>query len=126
MQIVPLKVLSPNEMKEFTLDLVKNTNLNDPQNKKQRGQLVVELTFVPFKTESANSCKNLEGCERNESVNSRFSGDEASRGAGLLSVMIHGAENVEGEQSNNPYALVHFGGEKRKTKVNYFLPFNNC
>ncbi|KDO50687.1 hypothetical protein CISIN_1g038990mg [Citrus sinensis] len=34
MQVVPLRSLTPNETKELTLDLVKNTNPNDPQDKK--------------------------------------------------------------------------------------------
>ena len=37
MQSVPLKVITPYETKELTLDLVKNTNPYDPVNKKKRG-----------------------------------------------------------------------------------------
>ncbi|RVW32116.1 Synaptotagmin-3 [Vitis vinifera] len=60
MQLVPLKLLTPHETQEFTLDLFKNTNLSDPQ-QKQRG---------------------------------------------LLLVTIQGAEDVEGQRHNNPYAMM--------------------
>ncbi|KAL5569338.1 hypothetical protein UlMin_025913 [Ulmus minor] len=115
MQLVPLKLLKPNETKEFMLDLVKNTNPNDPQNKKRRGQILVELSFAPFKADSTNL--DLDECERMENGKSRCSGNEASEGEGLLLVTIHGAEDVEGEHHNNPYALLLFRGEKKKTKM---------
>ncbi|XP_057979112.1 synaptotagmin-3 isoform X2 [Malania oleifera] len=117
MQTVPLKLLTPHEPREFTLDLLKNTNINDPQNKKRRGQLVVELTFVPFKEDSDGFSGPLEGYERKESgINGEYSGSSPS-GAGLLLVTIQGAEDVEGERHNNPYALVLFRGEQKKTKM---------
>ncbi|KAJ9553622.1 hypothetical protein OSB04_017667 [Centaurea solstitialis] len=52
MQVVPLKVLRPNETKELTLDLLKNTNIADPLKKQQRGQIMLEMTYAPFKEES--------------------------------------------------------------------------
>ncbi|KAF4361859.1 hypothetical protein G4B88_009231 [Cannabis sativa] len=118
MQLIPLSLVRPNETKRFTLDLVKNTNVNDPQNKKQRGQLVVELTYVPFRTNSITISDN--GDESNENMRNRKKSrlNEGSYGrAGLLLVTIQGAEDVEGEHHNNPYALIHFKGEKRKTKM---------
>lgn len=122
MQLVPLKVLTPGLTKELVLDLVKNTNINDPQNKKHRGQIVVELAFVPFKSESNKLNGNEYG--RSESGISRSSdSSESLGGAGLLSVLIQGAEDVEGEHHNNPYALLCFRGEEKKTKVNF--PFDN-
>lgn len=107
MQLVPLKLLTPNETKEFTVDLVKNTNANDPQNKKKRGQIMVELTFAHFKADS------------DAKSSSEFEDDEAFIGGGVLLVTIHGAEDVEGDRHNNPFALVHFRGDKRKTKVKH-------
>ncbi|XP_022993801.1 synaptotagmin-3-like isoform X2 [Cucurbita maxima] len=92
MQLVPLKVLAPHETKELTLDLIKNTDINNHQNKKPRGQLVVELTFIPFRVES-------------------------SGGAGLLWVKIQGATSVEGKRHSDHYAVTHFRGEKKKTKM---------
>nr|QHT72835.1 synaptotagmin-3 [Vernicia fordii] len=110
MQVVPLKVLTAHETKELTLDLLKHTNISDPQDKKRRGQIVLELTFVPFKEDSAKF-NDLDG------GNEKSSDDEKLSGAGLLSVIVQGAEDVEGEHHNNPYALVLFRGEKKKTKM---------
>ncbi|ONI23851.1 hypothetical protein PRUPE_2G212000 [Prunus persica] len=116
MQLVPLKVLTPGLTKELVLDLVKNTNINDPQNKKRRGQIVVELAFVPFKSESSKLNGNEYG--RSESGISRSSdSSESLGGAGLLSVLIQGAEDVEGQHHNNPFALLCFRGEEKKTKM---------
>ncbi|XP_015877200.3 synaptotagmin-3 isoform X1 [Ziziphus jujuba] len=117
MQLVPLKLLTPNETKEFTLDLVKNTNMNDPQNKKRRGKIVVEMTFVPFKPDSIKFNESWDGNGKMESRTSRSLDDEALGKAGLLSVMILGAEDVEGEHHNNPYALIRYRGETKKTKI---------
>lgn len=117
MQLVPLKLLTPNETKEFTLDLVKNTNINDPQNKKRRGKLVVELTYVHFKTDSFKSNGNGNGFESKECEGSRSPDEGALGGAGLLLVMIQAAEDVEGKHHSNPYVLIRFRGEKRKTKM---------
>lgn len=128
MQLVPLKLLTPNEMKEFTLDLVKNMNINDPQNKKRRGKLVVELTYVHFKTDSFKSNGNGNiGFESKECEGSRSPDEGALGGAGLLLVMIQAAEDVEGEHHSNPYALIRFRGEKRKTKVSkHFFSPDSC
>ncbi|EXB61826.1 Double C2-like domain-containing protein beta [Morus notabilis] len=117
MQLIPLKLLTPNETKEFTLDLVKNTNVNDPQNRKRRGKLVVELTYVHFKTDSFKLTGNVNGCESKESAGSRMSNGDALGRAGVLLVMIQAAEDVEGKHHNNPYASIRFRGEKRKTKM---------
>ncbi|KAF2295732.1 hypothetical protein GH714_033757 [Hevea brasiliensis] len=106
-----LKVLTPHDPKEFTLDLLKHTNIADPQDKKRRGQIVVELTFVPFKEDSAK-CN-----EPSDGGSEKSSEDEKLSGAGLLSVIVQGAEDVEGEHHNNPYAVVLFMGEKKKTKM---------
>ena len=113
---MPLKLLAPYETKEFTLELLKDTNI-EPPNKKQRGQLVVELTFVPFREDSIKFDGPSERYSRKESLVDRLSDDE-NQNAGLLSVLIEGADEVEGEHHNNPYALLHFRGEKKKTKVN--------
>ena len=51
MNVIPLKEVSPEEPKRFTLDLLKNMDPNDVQNEKSRGQIVVELTYKPFKEE---------------------------------------------------------------------------
>ncbi|KAG5239700.1 synaptotagmin [Salix suchowensis] len=113
MQSVPLKVLTPRETKVFTLDLLKHTNIPDSRDKKQLGQIVVELTYVPFREDSIKFSGPLDG-------NGRSSPEEAPlSGAGLLSVRVHGADqDVEGRHHNNPYALLLFRGERKRTKVN--------
>ncbi|KAK9283339.1 hypothetical protein L1049_011579 [Liquidambar formosana] len=117
MQVVPLKLLTPHETKEFVLDLLKNTNIDDPQNKKHRGQIVVELTFIPFKEDSDGFSEPLEGgYGKKESGISKSFNDGDLSGAGVLLVMVQGAEDVEGERHNNPYALILFRGERKKTK----------
>lgn len=118
MQLVPLKVLAPYEPKELTLDLLKNTNINDHQNKKLRGQLVVELMFTPFRVESSKSGSSLDRCQSMVSQNERDLHDSFVGGAGLLSIKVQGATNVEGKRHSNPYAVTHFRGEKKKTMVN--------
>ncbi|XP_022134404.1 synaptotagmin-3-like isoform X2 [Momordica charantia] len=118
MQLVPLKVLEPYETKELTLDLLKNTNINDSHNKKPRGQLVVELTFTPFREESSKCSGMLDvTCRSMASQNARDLLDDFVGGAGLLSVKVQGATGVEGKRHSNPYIVAHFRGEKRKTKM---------
>ncbi|KAI6673257.1 hypothetical protein NL676_001163 [Syzygium grande] len=121
MQVVPLTLISPHEPKEFTLNLVKNQNLNDPHNKKPRGQLTVELSYHPLKEDSHRLSGPL---ERHESQSSESEvierpNEEASQNcqAGLLLVTIQGAEDVEGKHHTNPYALVLFRGEEKKTEL---------
>ncbi|XP_022765384.1 synaptotagmin-3-like isoform X3 [Durio zibethinus] len=118
MQFVPLKLLTPYETKEFKLDLLKHTNVNiDPQDKKQRGKIVVELTYAPFREDSIKLDGPHDGYGRKESGLDRPSDSEVFGGAGLLSVLVQGAEDVEGERHSNPYAVVLFRGEKKKTKM---------
>lgn len=117
MQLVPLYSLKPHEKKEFTLDLLKGSNVDDHP-KKQRGQIVVELTFIPFKEESMSFKGSFNEFKRFDSgIDQLPYEDGAFEGAGLLSVMVIGAENVDAEKHNNPCALVIFRGDKRKTKV---------
>ncbi|XP_065637156.1 synaptotagmin-3 isoform X2 [Quercus suber] len=117
MQIVPLRLLTPHETKEFTLNLVKNTNPNDPHNKKWRGKLVVELTFKPFVDDSELFSGSLHGSGKREDMVGKGSEDVSLNRAGLLLVLLQGAEDVEGNHHNNPYAVVNFGGEQKKTKT---------
>ncbi|KAJ4849795.1 Synaptotagmin-3 [Turnera subulata] len=119
MQMIPLKVLTPRERKEFTLDLLKHTNISDLQDKKRRGQVVMELSYVPFKEDSGKFNDNSDADSGGKASGSDQSSDdiETLSGAGLLSVMVLGAEDVEGKHHNNPYARVLFRGEKKKTKM---------
>ncbi|XP_010270400.1 PREDICTED: synaptotagmin-3-like [Nelumbo nucifera] len=117
MQVVPLRSLVPHEAKEFTLDLLKNTNPNDPQNKKQRGKIMVVLTFNPFKEDNNRFSGHLDIYSRKESDTSMLYEDVHFSEAGLLLVIVHGANDVEGKHHNNPYAMVLYKGEKKKTKL---------
>lgn len=51
MNVVPLKEIVPDEPKDVTLDLLKNMDLNDVQNEKSRGQIVVDLLYKAIKDE---------------------------------------------------------------------------
>ncbi|XP_020592364.1 synaptotagmin-3-like [Phalaenopsis equestris] len=113
MQVVPLSSLVPHEMKEITLDLLKNMNPNDPHNKKDRGKLVLELTFEPFREEFSG----VLGGERKLSGLARSYSLDSTSGSGVLSVNIESAEHVEGKHHNNPYAVILFRGETKKTKA---------
>ncbi|KAG2705972.1 hypothetical protein I3760_05G083300 [Carya illinoinensis] len=109
MAVVPLKELTPDEPKVMTLDLLKNMDLNDAQNEKSRGQLVVELAYRPFKEEDLPK-----GFEETKSVQTAADGMPA--GGGVLVVMIHEAQDVEGKHHTNPYVRIIFRGEERRTK----------
>ena len=118
---MPLKVLKPNETKELTLDLLKNTNIADPLKKQQRGQIMLEMTYAPFKEDSEVLSGTLNSPVPKE--NGVGSGGETPSGAGVLLVTVQGAEDVEGEHHNNPYAMVVFRGEIKKTKVRDTVEF---
>ncbi|KAF6166253.1 hypothetical protein GIB67_031037, partial [Kingdonia uniflora] len=116
MQMVPLKLLVPYETKSFTLDLLKSMDPNDSQNKKNRGKIVVEMTFNPFKEEDRSSGL-VDEFGRTKGSLAIIPKERSSRGAGLLLVIVQGAEDVEGRKHSNPYALVLFRGERKKTKM---------
>ncbi|KAD2804808.1 hypothetical protein E3N88_38185 [Mikania micrantha] len=115
MQVVPLKMLTPNETMELTLDLLKNTNIVDPHKKQQRGQIMLEMTYAPFKDDNEVFSGPLTPVKRENSVGSGCE-SPSGFGAGVLLVTIQGAEDVEGEHHSNPYAMVIFRGETKKTK----------
>ncbi|XP_047086615.1 synaptotagmin-3-like [Lolium rigidum] len=110
-QVIPLRSLTPYESKLFTLDLLRSMNPNDQQNKKNRGKLVVELTFDPFRDDNSMSAVNSDG-EGNISIKR-----DVPPGGGVLLVSVENAEDVEGKRHTNPYAVVLFRGEKKETKV---------
>jgi hypothetical protein len=112
-QVIPLRSLTPYESKLFTLDLLKSMNPNDQQNKKNRGKLVVELTFDPFRDDNSMSAVNSDG-EGNISIKR-----DVPPGGGVLLVSVENAEDVEGKRHTNPYAVVLFRGEKKETKVSF-------
>ncbi|MBA0799082.1 hypothetical protein Gohar_009616 [Gossypium harknessii] len=109
MNVVPLKELTADEPKGFTLELLKNMDLNDAQNEKSRGQLEVELTYKPFKEDEMP--KTFE-----ESKTLQKAPEDTPDGGGVLVVLVHEAQDVEGKHHTNPYVTILFRGEKRKTK----------
>nr|DAD46774.1 TPA_asm: hypothetical protein HUJ06_016711 [Nelumbo nucifera] len=109
MNVIPLKDLPPDESKVITLDLLKNMDPNDVQNEKSRGQIVMEVTYKPFKEDDIP--KDIED---SNSVEKAPEGTPA--GGGLLVVIVHEAQDVEGKHHTNPYVRIIFRGEERKTK----------
>ncbi|KAL8109771.1 synaptotagmin-2-like [Apium graveolens] len=109
MNVVSLKELTADEPKELTLDLLKNMNPNDPVNEKSRGQLVVELTYKPFKEEDMPK-------DFDESGEVEKAPEGTPSGGGMLVIIVHEAQDVEGKHHTNPFARILFRGEERKTK----------
>lgn len=117
-QVFPLKMLAPNETKEVTLDLLKDTSItSDAGNKKQRGQLFLELTYAPFREDNDSFSGLLDGYSRKDSMMDRAISNISTTGAGLLLVTVQAAQDVEGSRHNNPYVLVIFRGETKKSKM---------
>jgi len=110
MNVVSLKDVSPEEPKSFTLDLLKTMDPNDVQNEKSRGQIVVELTYKPFKEEDL-----AKGFDETQTVPKAPEG--TPEGGGLLVVIVHEAQDVEGKYHTNPHVRLIFRGEEKKTKV---------
>lgn len=110
MNVVPLKELPPDEPKMMTLDLLKSLDPNDSQNDKGRGQLEVELTYKPFKEEDmVKESDDLSTVEK--------APEGTPPGGGLLVVIVHEAQDLEGKHHTNPFVRILFRGEERKTKV---------
>ncbi|KAK6938978.1 C2 domain, partial [Dillenia turbinata] len=110
MNVIPLKELTPDEPKEFTLDLLKNMDPNDPQNEKSRGQIVVEAIYKPFKEDEIP--------KESDDPNAVQKAPEGTpAGGGLLVIIVHEAQDVEGKHHTNPHVELLFRGEKRKTKT---------
>ncbi|KAI3930783.1 hypothetical protein MKX01_037229 [Papaver californicum] len=109
MNVIPLKDLAPEEIKVLTLDLLKNMDANDAQNEKSRGQIVVEVIYKPFKEEDMpKDAEESNGVEK--------APEGTPSGGGLLVIIVHEAQDVEGKHHTNPYVRITFRGEERKTK----------
>lgn len=107
--VVPLKELTPDEPKVLTLDLLKNMDPNDAQNEKSRGQLVAELVYKPFKEDEIPEDDDPNAVEK--------APEGTPAGGGLLVVIVHEAEDVEGKHHTNPHVRLLFRGEEKRTKV---------
>lgn len=110
LNVVPLNDLTPDESKVLTLDLLKNMDPNDAQNEKSRGQIVVELVYKPFKEDELPD-------EVEDSNAVQKAPDGTPAGGGLLVIIVHEAEDVEGKYHTNPYVRLLFRGEEKRTKV---------
>ncbi|XP_065881164.1 synaptotagmin-2-like [Euphorbia lathyris] len=110
MNVVPLKELTPDETKVFTLDLLKNMDANDAQNEKLRGQIIVELTYKAFKEDEIP--KDIVDAD---AVEKAPEGTPAT--GGLFVIIVHEAQDVEGKHHTNPYVRLFFKGEERKTRL---------
>ena len=111
MNTISLKELTPDEARTFTLDVLKNMNPNDPQNEKSRGQVVVEATYKPFKEDMADIPEDG-GVDVVEKAP-----DGTPSTGGLLVVIVHEAQDLEGKHHTNPYVRVLFKGDEKKTKA---------
>ncbi|MFQ6639464.1 hypothetical protein Gotur_016376 [Gossypium turneri] len=109
LNVVPLKDLTPDEPKVLTLVLLKTLNPNDPQNDKPRGQLVIELVYKPFKEDEM-----LDDIDDSGMMEKAPEGTPA--GGGLLVIIVHEAQDLEGKYHTNPHVRLLFKGEERKTK----------
>lgn len=109
MNVIPLKEVTPDESKVLTLKLLKTMEPNDPENEKSRGDLIVEVLYKPFKEDELP--KNVEDPN---GIEKAPQGTPSS--GGLLVIIIHEAQDVEGKHHTNPFARLIFKGEERKTK----------
>lgn len=110
LNVVHLKDLTPEEPKVVTLDILKNLNPEDAQNEKSRGQIVVEVTYKPY-DEKVLASINIPTGEVEKAP------EGTPEGGGLLVIIVHEAEDLEGKNHTNPSVSLHFRGELRKTKV---------
>lgn len=111
MNVIPLKDLTPDETKSITLNLLKNMDANDPANEKFRGQITVDVTYKPFKEGDSD----IETSDESGFIEK--APDGTPEGGGLLVVIVHEAQDVEGKHHTNPYVRILFKGEEKKTKV---------
>ncbi|KAG6546961.1 hypothetical protein Mapa_011577 [Marchantia paleacea] len=126
MLVIPLRTLVPEQLHPFTKKLLKNLDPNDGANKKNRGEITIELTYKPFKEDHRTDHHESDDYEDGESNDSPVVSAAPSvltgpivvpPGGGLLVVIVHQAEDLEGKYHNNPYVKVTFRGEQRRTKA---------
>lgn len=110
MNVIQLKDLTPEEPKLMTLELLKSMEPNEPPSEKSRGQLVVEVQYKPFKDDEIPD--NVDDPNAVEKAP-----EGTPSGGGLLVVIVHEAEDLEGKYHTNPSVRLLFRGEERKTKV---------
>ncbi|KAE8783526.1 synaptotagmin-2-like [Hordeum vulgare] len=112
MNRILLKQLTPEETKVVTLNLLKTMDPYDTQNEKSRGQITLEVTYKPFKEEI-----DMEKESMDDTDEAQKAAEYAPTVSGLLCVIVHEAQDLEGKHHTNPYAKIIFKGEEKKTKV---------
>ncbi|CAL5383442.1 unnamed protein product [Camellia sinensis] len=109
LNVIPLKELTPEASKEMTVSLLKNMDPNDVQNEKSRGHIVLELMYKPFKDdEIPNESEDSNVVEK--------APEGTPDGGGLLVVIVHEAQDLEGKHHTNPQVRLLFRGEEKRTK----------
>ncbi|KAA8528765.1 hypothetical protein F0562_036120 [Nyssa sinensis] len=107
--VIPLKDLTPDEPKVMTLDLLKNMDPNDVQNEKSRGQIMIEMMYRPFADDEIP--------KESEDPNAVDKAPEGTPdGGGLLVIIVHEAQDLEGKHHTNPHVRLLFRGEEKRTK----------
>ncbi|KAI3516955.1 hypothetical protein L1887_16138 [Cichorium endivia] len=106
---VPLKDLKPEESKTLTLELLKNMDPNDHHNDKSRGQIVVEVTYKPFGDDQMPTDVEEVSAMQKAPVGT-------PEGGGLLVVIVHEGEDLEGKHHTNPSVRILFHGEEKRTR----------
>ncbi|GMH23654.1 hypothetical protein Nepgr_025497 [Nepenthes gracilis] len=109
MNVVALKDLCPEEPRVMTLNLLKIMNSNDIQDEKSRGQIEIELTYKPSKEDIEKEYGDWDTVAR--------APEGTPAGGGLLFVIVHDAQDLEGKYHNNPFVRIIFKGEEKRTKT---------
>lgn len=108
MSVIPLKDLITEERKTVTLDLLAYMDSSNSQKKKSQGQITVEMLYRMLIDDKIPI---------DFPVPSRKPPIGTPKGGGLLIIVIHEGENLEGKYHTNPSVSVVFQGKLRKTKV---------
>ncbi|KVI05223.1 C2 calcium-dependent membrane targeting [Cynara cardunculus var. scolymus] len=108
-QALEIMVFDWESPKTLTLDLLKNMDPNDMHNDKSRGQIVVELMYKPFGEDQMPTAIEEVSAMQKAPVGT-------PDGGGLLVVIIHEGEDLEGKHHTNPSVRLLFKGEERRTR----------
>ncbi|GJV57131.1 hypothetical protein Tco_1458136 [Tanacetum coccineum] len=108
MSVVPLKDLITEERKSLNLDLLAYMDSSNSQKKKSHGQITVEILYNTLVDDKIPI---------DFPVPSRKPPIGTPNGGGLLIVVIHECENLEGKYHTNPSVSFTFQGKLRKTRI---------
>lgn len=111
--VIPLNSITPEVPKTLMVNLLRNMDPNDVQNDKSRGQVILEVTYKPFKGVDIEK-------EVTDNSGMLEKAPEGTLSGGGLPLVIHEAQDLEGKHHTNTYVRLLFKAEKRKTKVHSF------